>query len=293
MELPLFPLHSVLCPGVALPLHIFEERYRLMIGRCIDRGEPFGVVLLREGRDGSPLKGRIATVGTTAIISEVGRREDGRLDIMTVGGRRFHIEALDSSSEPYLVGEVGILEEPMGDPTAAKQLARRVSRRFIQYLELLQPAFEQDGENDVEIEIRIEAAGTDDDDDEEAEEVVEVVIEAEALDPVGLEEPSFGSDTREQGLAAAMASASEQERHEFLMAAARRLAVPDDPTMLSYILGGLVQVEMPVRQSLLEAGDTASRLGALDSVLGREIQLLSRRLKPLLVDPKLAHIRRN
>ncbi|MFI5199818.1 MAG: LON peptidase substrate-binding domain-containing protein, partial [Candidatus Limnocylindrales bacterium] len=49
MELPLFPLHTVLCPGVALPLKIFEERYRLMTRRCLERDEPFGIVLIREG----------------------------------------------------------------------------------------------------------------------------------------------------------------------------------------------------------------------------------------------------
>ena len=59
MDLPLFPLHTVLCPGVALPLHVFEERYRVMVGRCIDLGEPFGVVLIRQGREVGPLDGRI------------------------------------------------------------------------------------------------------------------------------------------------------------------------------------------------------------------------------------------
>jgi Lon protease-like protein len=62
-RIPLFPLRSVLCPGVALPLHIFEERYRLMVDRCIERGEAFGVVLIREGREVGPLSGAIAAVG--------------------------------------------------------------------------------------------------------------------------------------------------------------------------------------------------------------------------------------
>ena len=106
VELPLFPLRSVLCPGVALPLHIFEDRYRLMIGRCLERGEPFGVVLVREGHEVGPVPGRIADVGTTAIIRRAGRYPDGRLDILTVGERRFRLESLDTRSEPYLVGRV-------------------------------------------------------------------------------------------------------------------------------------------------------------------------------------------
>jgi Lon protease-like protein len=308
MELPLFPLHSVLCPGVALPLHIFEERYRLMIGRCVERGEPFGVVLIREGRDTGPLDGRIASVGSTAIISEVKRYPDGRLDIMTVGGRRFHITAVDSAQEPYLVGEVEILEEPLGDGAAARRLAHRVSRRFLEYLDLLQPALTQD-DDDVTVEIEIEmttepvtdpdpgasgqaepgASGTGSD------EGLEVVVEAVPDEPGESSgaEPGFGQDPREQELSAAMEAASDAERHELLMAAARRLAVPDDPTALSYILGGLIQVELPTRQSLLEAVDAETRLRQLDAVLSREIRLLGRRLKPLLVDPRLAQVRRN
>jgi Lon protease-like protein len=308
MELPLFPLHSVLCPGVALPLHIFEERYRLMIGRCVDRGEPFGVVLIREGRDTGPPDGRIASVGSTAIISEVNRYPDGRLDIMTVGGRRFHITAVDSDHEPYLVGEVEILEEPLGDGAAARRLAHRVSRRFLEYLDLLQPALTQD-DDDVTVEIEIEIVGeppTDPDtaasgeDEPEAggtvtDEGLEVVVEAVPDKPGegSGAEPGFGQDPREQELSEAMEAASDAERHELLMAAARRLAVPDDPTALSYILGGLVQVELPTRQALLEAVDAETRLRQLDAVLSREIRLLGRRLKPLLVDPRLAQVRRN
>jgi Lon protease-like protein len=309
MELPLFPLHSVLCPGVALPLHIFEERYRLMVGRCVDRGEPFGVVLIREGRDTGPLDGRIASVGSTAIISEVNRYPDGRLDIMTVGGRRFQISAVNSDQEPYLVGEVEILDEPLGDGVAARRLAHRVSRRFLEYLDLLQPALTQDADDDVTVEIEIELTGeptTEPDPVASAEseqeaggtpadEGLEVVVEAVPDEPgeATSAESGFGHDPREQDLSAAMEAASDAERHELLMAAARRLAVPDDPTALSYILGGLVQVELPTRQALLEAVDAETRLRQLDAVLSREIRLLGRRLKPLLVDPRLAQVRRN
>ena len=77
LELPLFPLHSVLFPGVALPLHIFEERYRQMVARCVDRGEPFGVVLIRDGREVGGGTLSLADVGTTAIIRRAGRYADG------------------------------------------------------------------------------------------------------------------------------------------------------------------------------------------------------------------------
>ena len=64
MKIPLFPLHTVLCPGIVVPLHIFEERYREMTRRCLDTGEPFGVVLIREGREvGSRSISTLAGVG--------------------------------------------------------------------------------------------------------------------------------------------------------------------------------------------------------------------------------------
>ena len=152
IELPLFPLHSVLCPGVALPLHIFEERYRLMVGRCIERSEPFGVVLIREGNEVGPLVGRLADVGTTAVIREAGQYPDGRMDIMTVGGQRFRIHELDEDREPYLLGNVSLIEDNVGQRAEAQAMAASVGRRFLEYLELLQPALA--GEDGPEIENR-------------------------------------------------------------------------------------------------------------------------------------------
>ncbi len=78
MEIPLFPLHTVLCPGVALPLHIFEPRYRLMIRRCLSEDRPFGVVWIRDGRDVGVADLAVAAVGTLAEIREADRYADGR-----------------------------------------------------------------------------------------------------------------------------------------------------------------------------------------------------------------------
>jgi Lon protease-like protein len=304
LELPLFPHHSVLCPGVALPLHIFEERYRQMVARCLERDEPFGVVLIEEGREVGPMTGRIAEIGTTAVISEVGRYPDGRMDLMTVGGRRFRVRSLEAHREPFLVGSVELLDEPIGDADVARFFAQRVSRRFLRYLELLEPALTQNAP-DVEIEVveSVEPEGDDaDEDDDATTAVVEVEIEvADPGDPVvieiaqGTDEPDEdpGKAADEDTLAERIRSATDDERHSLLMAAARRLAVPDDPTVLSYIIGGLVQIELPARQRLLEAADAETRLRDLDGLLGREIQLLGRRLKPLLLDPRMDQLRRN
>ena len=103
-ELPLFPLNTVLFPGMTLALHIFEERYKTMIGRCIEQAQPFGVVLIREGEEvGS--NAAIYDIGTTAHITQVERLPDERLNILSLGYRRFQIHNVHHE-EPYLVGLV-------------------------------------------------------------------------------------------------------------------------------------------------------------------------------------------
>jgi Lon protease-like protein len=278
VELPLFPLHTVLLPGVALPLHIFEERYRLMIGRCLERRDPFGVVLIRQGSEVGNGDTRLAEIGTVARIRQASRYADGRLDVVTVGVRRFRIDALHAAREPYLTAEVTLLDEPMGTIGDARHLSQRVGRSFLRYLELLQPALASDDTPEIEIEIEIEAP-----EDAADEEPVPIEVEDMGATPeaVALDRPI---DT---------ASLDDDQRRQLLMAAARRLTATSDPTELSYLVSGLIQVETGQRQSLLETSDTASRLSGLDAILRREIQLLSRHLKPLALDPRLAALRRN
>ena len=113
-ELSLFPLNNVvLFPGMPLPLHIFEERYKAMIGSCIDREEPFGVLLIREGNEvGDPAEPH--SIGTTARISQVQRLQEGRLNILTRGENRF--ELLETvQTVPHLVGPVRFMEDTEGD----------------------------------------------------------------------------------------------------------------------------------------------------------------------------------
>lgn len=101
--LPLFPLEVVLYPGMPLPLHIFEPRYKQMIRWCLEQGEEFGVVLAR--------KPEMARVGCTAgIVKVVKEFEDGRMNILTMGQRRFQVLQLFEDL-PYLQGRVEMLEE--------------------------------------------------------------------------------------------------------------------------------------------------------------------------------------
>ena len=284
-EIPIFPLRSVLCPGVALPLHIFEERYRLMIGRCIERGEPFGVVLLRDGHEVGPLRGQIAAVGTTAAIRRAGAYPDGRLDILTVGQQRFRLEDLDSVSQPYLLGRVSWLDEPTGPEPALGDRAQRVGQRFLEYLELLQPVDEADGpEIEIEFEIEMELADGDHDDGEPG--APGVPDESDADDVVDAEDAVDAVDA--DRLDANFADISSEQRRKLLMAAARRLTGTDDPTALSYVLTALIQVDLAVRQELLEAPNTLERLGRLDGLLTRESWFLRQGLRPIIIDARLA-----
>ncbi len=280
IEIPLFPLRSVLCPGVALPLHIFEERYRLMINRCIERGEPFGVVLLREGREVGPLKGQVAAVGTTAAIRRAGTYPDGRLDVLTVGQQRFRLEDVDTVSEPYLVGRVSLLDEPTGSEAEASDRAERVGRRFIEYLELLQPEGAEDGP-EIEIEFEVEV---DDDADESGEPPDAAVAEPPAASAEG-DDGVLGEATDALVQELDASDLSPEQRRELLMAAARRLTGTDDPTALSYVLTALIQVDLAARQELLEAPDTVDRLARIDGLLTRESWFLRQGLRPIIVDP--------
>ncbi|MCY3898168.1 MAG: LON peptidase substrate-binding domain-containing protein [Caldilineaceae bacterium] len=138
MEMPLFPLNVVLFPGMALPLHIFEPRYREMINRCLDENLAFGVVLIKEGREvGGEAEPR--RVGTAARIVKVDRQADGRMNIQVVGTRRFRIEALNRDL-PYLTGRVRHFPVTDGDTKLAVERAHRVRPKITRYVELLTKA---------------------------------------------------------------------------------------------------------------------------------------------------------
>jgi uncharacterized protein len=134
MTIPLFPLNTVLFPGMPLTLHIFEERYKKMMQWCISEGEPFGVVLIQAGQEvGAPATPQ--PIGCTAEIANVQPLSGGRLNLVAIGQQRFEIVSLDFS-QPYLVGTV----EPLGLtlPTAVSTpTLTGLRRQFIAYLELL------------------------------------------------------------------------------------------------------------------------------------------------------------
>ncbi len=114
IELPLFPLNVVLFPGMPLPLHIFEPRYRLLTRRCLDGGHfaeerTFGVTLLTDGTEGQ--NNTVPNeVGCTARITHVSPLPDGRFNLQTVGGRRFQVLSRRIEDE-YWVGTIEWLDD--------------------------------------------------------------------------------------------------------------------------------------------------------------------------------------
>jgi len=121
IELPLFPLGTVLFPHMPLALHIFEERYRAMMRDCCDNGTTFGVVGIRDGAE----VGGSATpfdVGTLAQQHDVEELPDGRYNLLVVGASRFRIESL-SHTKLYLTGQVTYLEDTATRATDASLVA--------------------------------------------------------------------------------------------------------------------------------------------------------------------------
>ena len=201
--LPLFPLSTVLFPGMRLPLHIFEQRYRQLVADLLERPEPrqFGVIAIRKGRE-TGVEGVTALheVGCVATVREVAAREDGRYDLQTVGAQRFRLLRLNyASSLPYFQGEIESLPDTMGDAAAAAYLTQRVQQAFRAYLNALADR----------------GGGT---------------INVSSL--------------------------------------------PDEPELLSYVVGAAMIIDLPDRQALLAAPDTVGRLRAERALLTRETAML-------------------
>ena len=267
MQIPLFPLHTVLCPGIVLPLHIFEERYRALTRHCLDTETPFGVVLIRAGQESGTGSIALAGVGAFVEIREAGRYPDGRYDLLAAATGRFAIDAVDPAREPYLVADVTPLDDEVGDEALAERLSATAIRRFVRYLELVRA---REGETNETLDIRVEIDAPDP--IEPGDLAAEITVES-ADDLIPRERPS-GASTADA------AAGRTSGRHD--------LVIPDDPTVLSYLLSGIVQIELPRRQALLEAATTTDRLEALIKLLEREIRLLSHRLRLFTPDPRIA-----
>ena len=135
-ELPLFPLNTVLFPGMPLALHIFEERYKEMIGICLEKRLPFGVILIRNGQEARGSLAEPYEVGCTARIINSESLPDGRMNIEVVGQNRFRLLSL-KHDRPYLVGDVELY--PLGEDNAPSlmQSGLRLRPWVQRYMQLL------------------------------------------------------------------------------------------------------------------------------------------------------------
>jgi uncharacterized protein len=199
--LPLFPLGAVLYPGMLLPLRIFEERYRQLVGDLLDGPEPrrFGVIAIRKGREtGIDGVRSLYEIGCTATLRRVDRHDDGRFDIVTVGTQRFRLRGLDET-RPYLQGEVEMLADEPVDPASAEPAVRAAQTAFREYLDAL-----------------TEWGGA--------------IVRLEDL--------------------------------------------PDEPTLLSFIIAAAMVIDLPERQAMLAESGTLGRLALQRAMLSRETAML-------------------
>lgn len=204
--LPLFPLSTVLFPGMRLPLHIFEERYQTLVADLLAGPEPrrFGVIAIRAGREvGAESVAALHEVGCVAVMRQAAPTADGRYDLLTVGTDRFRLVDVDRS-RPYLQGEIELLpDDAAAEPGAAEAAAagtvRQVQAGFRAYLNAL------------------------------ADQGGGVISIAD---------------------------------------------LPDEPALLSYVIGAAMIIDLPERQSLLAAPDAMARLRLERSLLVREIAIL-------------------
>jgi len=200
--LPLFPLSTVLFPGMRLPLHIFEERYRLLVAHLRTQPEPqrFGVIAIRKGREvGTDGITALHEVGCVATVRQIAARADGRFDLATVGAERFRLLRVDDSL-PYFQGEIELFkDEAPSDAGEAEAFAvSRVQAGFRAYLNAL------------------------------ADRGGGVISVAD---------------------------------------------LPDEPVLLSYVVGAAMIIDLPERQSLLAAPTALDRLRVERSLLVREIAM--------------------
>jgi uncharacterized protein len=134
-ELPLFPLNTVLFPGMPLSLHIFEDRYKEMMAWCLDMDQPFGVTLIRKGQESGPLA-EPYEIGCTARVQEVERLPEGRMNLVVLGENRFRIISINRD-KPYLVGKVELFPLEDRGPQSLISNVERLRPWVKRYMQIL------------------------------------------------------------------------------------------------------------------------------------------------------------
>lgn len=136
VEMPLFPLQSVLFPGMPLRLHIFEDRYKSLVQRCLDEQMPFGVVLIAKGQEALGPLPEPHEIGTTAKISYLEPLGDGRSNLLAIGDRRFRILEVHGG-HPYLMARAEYMDIPVQQPETMEDRAKTLRPLLSRYLSAL------------------------------------------------------------------------------------------------------------------------------------------------------------
>lgn len=132
---PLFPLETVLFPYTAIPLHVFEPRYRELVAYCVEHDSPFGIVLIRQGREVGGGEVQLYEIGTLARIGRLRRLQDGRFHLIALGEERFRIRHLIEDEAPYRKAEVEPWRDnPPRDKDELNHLAQMVRLIFSRFL---------------------------------------------------------------------------------------------------------------------------------------------------------------
>ncbi|MCJ7659222.1 MAG: LON peptidase substrate-binding domain-containing protein [Anaerolineales bacterium] len=135
-ELPLFPLNTVLFPGMPLNLHIFEDRYTRMIRECIESSKPFGVALIKRGLEAHGPLAEPYEIGCTARIIEVEPLSEGRMNIVALGQKRFRILSLNDQNS-FLVGKVEIYPLEGSEKEILTLIGKRLRPWVKRYMDIL------------------------------------------------------------------------------------------------------------------------------------------------------------
>ena len=259
--IPLFPLGAVLVPGLVLPLHIFEPRYRRLMQDLQTRREDdraFGVVAIREGWEvGEDGVTAMFDVGTLAVVRDISPYPDGRYDLVTNGDARFRVIALAESDAPYLMAEVEWLAED-GVTAMFDVGTLAVVREITPY---------PDGRYDVvtngDARFRIHALAESDAPYLMAE--VEWLAEDGAGDGAAAEAAVLA-----QGVVRRFDAYRSAVAETGAIEAAQMLELPADPRILSYLVAVAMVLDLSDRQVLLEAATTSDRLRLEAALLARE-----------------------
>jgi uncharacterized protein len=140
IEIPIFPLNTVLFPGAPLHLRIFEERYKKMVNLCLQEQRPFGVALIRNGMEAYGPLAEPFHIGCSAEIVHVEPLNDGKLNLIAIGKERIRILTFDSVTQPFLMGKAKIYPILNSDPAGAAEQASMLRSQFEQLIILISRA---------------------------------------------------------------------------------------------------------------------------------------------------------